>query len=631
MIAEAPLKRSSDQYWTASLAALSAMALLSCDSPRRQALKELEQQGIEATGFSLLAAAERGDAPTVKLLLQAGVYSGQRDAVGNTPLLRAIQDGHLDVAWALVDGGADVSAETPKKITPLSAAVEENEAALADRLLDCGAKPDGLTSYGSRLLPWAIRNGRSAFVRRLMEKGADPHQKDARGTPLLHVAMESGNRELARELIDLGADCGAANADFESALVIALRKGWRDQVGPLVRSGADPNLEDREGLTPFERAVLQRDIDLARELLKLGTLPRGGGLAMALNRAYTRGDRAECEMLLCLGADPSPPGGTCLIRQAAMDDDPGSLHLFLGYRKVPEGMLFDFTQLGKSHIATLLLAHGANPNPSRAPFLATPFSSAVWCGSDELACRLLDAGASPAVRSIGGQPPLMTAITLRRGETVRRLLEHGANANAEIETPVSADFLKLVRGKTMNWLLRKDSRITPLMLAVDSGSLEAVDALLDHGAKINVWTRRSSIWPINIAAGNEDIKMMRLLLGKDPYVEERRVEISLSEQRLRVFSASGEEIFDTRVSTGKSGKRTPTGEFAITNRHRSWTSTIYHSRMPFFQRLSCQDFGFHQGYVPDYPASHGCIRVPAGNAAKLFFITELGDRVRILP
>ena len=53
--------------------------------------------------------------------------------------------------------------------------------------------------------------------------------------------------------------------------------------------------------------------------------------------------------------------------------------------------------------------------------------------------------------------------------------------------------------------------------------------------------------------------------------------------------------------------------------------------MPYFQRLSCSDFGLHQGNVPGYPASHGCIRVPEGNAAKLFAMTEAGDRVRILP
>ena len=53
--------------------------------------------------------------------------------------------------------------------------------------------------------------------------------------------------------------------------------------------------------------------------------------------------------------------------------------------------------------------------------------------------------------------------------------------------------------------------------------------------------------------------------------------------------------------------------------------------MPYFQRLSCGDFGLHQGVVPGYPASHGCIRVPAGNAEKLFSLTKTGDRVLILP
>jgi lipoprotein-anchoring transpeptidase ErfK/SrfK len=57
----------------------------------------------------------------------------------------------------------------------------------------------------------------------------------------------------------------------------------------------------------------------------------------------------------------------------------------------------------------------------------------------------------------------------------------------------------------------------------------------------------------------------------------------------------------------------------------------YHASRPYFQRLSCGDFGLHQGNVPGYPASHGCIRVPAGIAARLFELTRTGDRVRIPP
>ena len=110
-----------------------------------------------------------------------------------------------------------------------------------------------------------------------------------------------------------------------------------------------------------------------------------------------------------------------------------------------------------------------------------------------------------------------------------------------------------------------------------------------------------------------------------------RKQVHLAEQRARLLDADGKELFTTRVSTGRKGFSTPTGEFVITDKNRDWTSTIYHASMPYFQRLNCSDFGLHQGNVPGYPASHGCIRVPEGNAAKLFTLTQAGDRVVILP
>ncbi|NJR42770.1 MAG: L,D-transpeptidase family protein [Akkermansiaceae bacterium] len=116
---------------------------------------------------------------------------------------------------------------------------------------------------------------------------------------------------------------------------------------------------------------------------------------------------------------------------------------------------------------------------------------------------------------------------------------------------------------------------------------------------------------------------------KEPGSEERVVKIDLSEQKARIYDAVGNEILTTKVSTGKKGFATPKGVFVITDKNRDWTSTLYHAKMPYFQRLSSRDFGLHQGVVPGYPASHGCIRLPAGTAAKLFKMLQLGDRVEI--
>ena len=107
--------------------------------------------------------------------------------------------------------------------------------------------------------------------------------------------------------------------------------------------------------------------------------------------------------------------------------------------------------------------------------------------------------------------------------------------------------------------------------------------------------------------------------------------------KIRLFRSlfrGREDVYPRRfenLGTGRSGYATPPGAFVITNKNRDWRSTIYHVRMPFFLRLSCGDFGLHQGNVPGYPASHGCIRVPAGKAEELFSLAEIGDAVEITP
>jgi lipoprotein-anchoring transpeptidase ErfK/SrfK len=183
----------------------------------------------------------------------------------------------------------------------------------------------------------------------------------------------------------------------------------------------------------------------------------------------------------------------------------------------------------------------------------------------------------------------------------------------------------------MKWYLARDKNITPLMLAANSGVLSTARYLLAAGARKNTYTRVNYTWPINFASRRSDVPMMRLLLGQDPEKTERHIILSLSEQRARVYDGKGDEIFSTRVSSGKSGYRTRQGEFVITDKHRHHNSSIYGSSMPYFQRLSCSDFGFHYGNVPGYPASHGCIRLPMDSARKLFAMTEVGDTVTIKP
>jgi lipoprotein-anchoring transpeptidase ErfK/SrfK len=51
--------------------------------------------------------------------------------------------------------------------------------------------------------------------------------------------------------------------------------------------------------------------------------------------------------------------------------------------------------------------------------------------------------------------------------------------------------------------------------------------------------------------------------------------------------------------------------------------------MPFMQRIDRYGIALHGGQLPGYPASHGCIRLPAKFAAKLFAVTEVGTPVMV--
>lgn len=103
--------------------------------------------------------------------------------------------------------------------------------------------------------------------------------------------------------------------------------------------------------------------------------------------------------------------------------------------------------------------------------------------------------------------------------------------------------------------------------------------------------------------------------------------VSLRKQRVRAFDVTG-ELNSSRISSGRSGFDTPTGVFSILEKKEYHESNIYDSApMPFMQRLTWSGIALHAGVVPGYPASHGCIRLPASFATSLFRITNVGTRV----
>jgi L,D-transpeptidase catalytic domain len=105
--------------------------------------------------------------------------------------------------------------------------------------------------------------------------------------------------------------------------------------------------------------------------------------------------------------------------------------------------------------------------------------------------------------------------------------------------------------------------------------------------------------------------------------------VSLPDQVLYVYR-NGVRIGRSTVSTGKQGKRTPTGVFTVLQKKVRHESSIYKgAQMPHMQRLTWTGIALHAGQLPGYPASAGCVRMPVDFAAKLYSVTSLGTTVII--
>lgn len=109
------------------------------------------------------------------------------------------------------------------------------------------------------------------------------------------------------------------------------------------------------------------------------------------------------------------------------------------------------------------------------------------------------------------------------------------------------------------------------------------------------------------------------------------VAISINKQQLKIYDANG--LFaEAPVSTGMKGHSTPMGVFSVIQKQKFHRSNIYSGApMPFMQRITWSGVALHAGVLPGYAASHGCIRMPASFATRIYGWTRMGSRVLITP
>jgi ankyrin repeat protein len=237
---------------------------------------------------ALMWAAAEGHAAVVRALIEAGAAINATLTSGFTPLFFAVREGHIDVARALLEAGANVKETLTRKedqptatvisasyepvrkgTSPLLMAVENGHFELAIALVDAGADPNDQRSGFTPLhaISWVrkpdasdtgdpspIGSGRLTslqFVRALVERGANVNARLDKGAPRPPVsatmlgsegatpflmAADRADVPLMRELLKLNADPFLPNADKSTPLMAAAGLGTAN---PLEEAGTE--------------------------------------------------------------------------------------------------------------------------------------------------------------------------------------------------------------------------------------------------------------------------------------------------------------------------------------------------------------------------------------------------------
>ena len=382
-------------------------------------------------------------------------------AAALSSLTDAVKQQDASAMQKLLTEGADVNAASPDGTTALHWAARLRDLTAAELLVKAGANVKAANRYGVTPLSLACINGDAATVELLLQAGADPNTTLPEGETALMTAARTGNLKAVNTLLAHGAEVNKTEGwRSQTALMWASGEGHADVVERLIEQGADVHAKSETGFTAFLFAVREGRIDAARALLKAGA---------------TVSESLPPRLKRSTGAGEYSSEGVYSSLQLAISNGPFEL-------------------------AAMLLDAGADPNADEQGW--KPLHAIAW------------------IRKPGGGANELGPIgsgNMDSLELVRKLVEHGADVNAQMTkrgkagaiaigaTPfmvacktADANLMRLLVELGADPLMPNKDNTTPLMAAAGVGTrspgedagteeevLEAVKLALELGNDIN--------------------------------------------------------------------------------------------------------------------------------------------------
>lgn len=260
--------------------------------------------------------------------------------------------------------------------------------------------------------------GKSQIIKLLEKLGADVIDGEYKCTPLCYVCS-IGDIELAKILIEKGADVNIRDNYGETPLILSLLLKQTEAAKLLIEEGADVNKFDQYGNCPLSLAIEYNQTELEKLLIEKG---------------------ADID--------------TC--------DDFGTTALVCAIRN------------GNVELAKQLIEKGADINTehhSELDFTQSsikPINAACYYGNNEIVKVLIENNVDINGKDSYEHTPLYYAVENEQIETVKLLIEKGANVN----TPC--------------WY----NNNTLLHFAAAHGDYELAKILIEKGANINITNDR---------------------------------------------------------------------------------------------------------------------------------------------
>jgi ankyrin repeat protein len=389
------------------------------------------------------------------------------------------------------------------------------------------------TAFAASDIADAAMSRNMSAVRSLLQQKADVNVPQRDGTTALHWAVRLDDVPLAELLVRSGARVTATNRFGVTPLSLACINANAAMIDVLLKAGADPNAPLSElGETPLMMAAKTGNVEAVTVLLRHGAGVNSRETSRghtALIWAATEGHSAVVKLLIDNGAD---------VNARSNPDTPPPARRLGG---------------GGGGGAAQPAAARADAPPAVCPPKNAPRPEVIFGV----------AGGAVRTQATGGGciTALILAARQNQGETVRTLLEGGADINLTMADGTSALVIAIINAhyQLAAYLLQKgadpnladgkgraalyaavDQRnymVTdiPQPKADDLDTLDLIKMILDHGADVNArlalklpyrgagnptWQSEVGATAFLRAAYSSDIEAMRLLLayGADPNI-----------------------------------------------------------------------------------------------------------------